>query len=566
MNNNNDKYGNVNIGGILVESGTDANYEYATCLTQEDKDEFEKYSKLYHSKYIFIKNMSGKSLILVPEVSVDEVQGEDGKKSYKSTITYDVMSHKDFKESTVKDTYFVKQENPNTQKNVITEKCFSEFWLKTKTSICRQYERTVFDPNPNFRNLDYFNMWTGFVDGKKGNVEPYISHIHKLIGNKEQAEHLIKLMAYTVKYPHKNTKTSIVLFGEQGCGKTTVSETFRSICPNHSKVVSDLERDLLGSFNDRYIQTKYFLHEESSWAGDKKTANKIKDMITGETRSNRVKYLNGYEVKNYGFHIFTSNSDNPINVESGDRRFNVFECSSELIGNYEYFEKYYKWLDGEGKHALVYYFMNEVDLNGFVPSKIIKTKSHDKVKSNNLNPIGKYLLELLQCEIEWTPDSFTFNGEEGYTCSFMWRRGEIRIGRDIAYEGFLKFCQEHHIKAMDYTKTKFTSELASIFKFEEKYKDNWKSKGVGFYKFKQLNESRKLFCEKFAMEYENIFDLSEYEVAKKESEERKREYEANKKAGMFDHPKKEFPAEVKVEVPKYMPKFGKQEEYYGEEK
>lgn len=89
-------------------------------------------------------------------------------------------------------------------------------------------------------------MWNGFVEPKKGSVEPFLDHLHKLIGNKEYENHIIKTIAWVVRFPHKNPGVTIVLMGLQGSGKTTISMTLKAICPDHSKVVSDLARDLLG--------------------------------------------------------------------------------------------------------------------------------------------------------------------------------------------------------------------------------------------------------------------------------------------------------------------------------
>ncbi|MDV6321542.1 hypothetical protein, partial [Chromohalobacter sp. HP20-39] len=79
-----------------------------------------------------------------------------------------------------------------------------------------------------FDNPDVLNMWTGFVEPKKGDISIFLDYIENLVGNKINAEYIVKLLAYTVRFPHRNTGTSIVLVGPHGCGKSTLSETIRA--------------------------------------------------------------------------------------------------------------------------------------------------------------------------------------------------------------------------------------------------------------------------------------------------------------------------------------------------
>lgn len=497
----------VNIDDIFNNPSTDANVLFATCCTPEDKGELKKFANRYLDEFYFIRNANGKSVILKPVKTTKTIKKEDGTEASRDSLRYIFISHRDFKESCIKDHFQVKQLN-RFEKMEVKKINYADFWIDTKTELCRSFESTVFDPSPDFNDDTVFNMWTGYVEPKKGSIQPFLDHIKNLINDPIQEDHLIKLIAYTVRYPNVQVGTSLVFMGIQGCGKTTISETIREMCPNHSSVVADLERDLLGQFNEEYVNTKYFLHEESSWAGDKKTANKLKDMITGETRKSGIKYMNGLVLDNYGFHIFTSNSDNPINVENGDRRFNIFSCSSKMVGNSKYFKEYYAWLKTDGKHALVHYFKNEIDLSGFDPMKILKSTAHDLVKANNLNPVNKYLLELLRTEIEW---NYVDEKLDGSTLSYYWENNPIKISRNMAYEGFMEFCQDHSEsgKLRDWTQSKFTAELAKIFKFPSGFNSNWKNKGVSFYKLPELEICRTLFCENIGATEEGIFGTSQ---------------------------------------------------------
>ncbi len=557
MDKNNKKYEHVNVDSILNTAEDEFNAEYLLCETQIDKDKFKKWTHQYFENHIFISSVAGKAVVLTPYEDIEEYGNEDGEKSKRVITKYDYSSLRDFKDMKIDNNYSTKDVNRNTQKQEFKKKNFADFWLGAISPAKKKYERLVFDANPNFNNPDLFNMWNGFVDSKEGSVEPFLNHLHLLIGNKEYEDHIIKTMAWVVRFPHKNPGVSIVLMGLQGSRKTTISMTLKAICPDHSKVVSDLSRDLLGEFNGDYLHVKFFLHEESSFAGDKKTASKLKDIITSEYRNNRLKFLNGVEVKNIGFHIFTSNSENPINVENSDRRHNIFKCSSQLIGNRKHFDEYYSWLNGEGKHYLVNYFQNVVDLSGFDVRKIIDTEAHNEVKQNNFESLDKFLYDYLMGECEF------YDVEEGEELSSQkWIHDEIEVSRQDFYQKYTDFCKIHSPKSLlDSSQTKFTTALAKIFHFPEKYKDNWKRRNrPPFFKIPVRYQARLFFASHVNSPY--LFGMTPEDELKKEAEALRKEYEQNKKNGMFDHPKKEFIEEEKVDVPKYMPKFGKKGECY----
>ncbi|MBU9553871.1 primase-helicase family protein [Burkholderia multivorans] len=557
MNNNNDKYSHVNISVVLNSAENEYNAEYVSCDSEKDKTKFEKWCKEYFNDHIFIRSVSGKPVVLSPYSDFEEYTDEEGNVCKREITKYEYSTIRDFCDSKRDHKYETKKINKNTQKQEYKKNSFADFWLDTESDIKRSYKRLTFDANPNFNNPELFNMWNGFVEEKKGSVEPFLNHLHKLIGNKEYEDHIIKTLAWVVRFPHKNPGITIVLMGEQGCGKTTISMTLKAICPDHSKVVSDLSRDLLGEFNGDYLHVKFFLHEESSFAGDKKTASKLKDIITSEHRTTKLKFLNGVETKNIGFHIFTSNSETPVNVENSDRRHNIFKCSSELIGNRKHFNEYYRWLNFEGKHALMYYFKNEVDLDGFDVRNTIDTDAKTIVKQNNFEGVDKFLYDLLCGEGEFYD---VMEGDE--LSSQTWIHSEIEVSRQELYERYKIYCKEHTPKALlDSSQVKFTLALAKIFRFPEKYKDNWKRKNKPpFFRIPVRYIARQYFASH--AKSPNLFGISDEEKEKKEAEALRKEYEANKKSGMFDSPKKEFPAEQKIEVPKHMPKFGKKGENY----
>ncbi|WP_324826390.1 hypothetical protein, partial [Ralstonia pickettii] len=191
----------------------------------------------------------------------------------------------------------------------------------------------------------------------------------------------------------------------------------------------------------------------------------------------------------------------------------------------------------------------------------IDTDAKIGVKTNNFEGMDRFLYNYLMGECE-----FYDVEEDEELSSQKWIHSDIEVSRKDLYNKYVEYCNTHNKNWLrDMGQCKFTADLAKIFSFPPKFNDNWKRKNKPpFFRIPVRYIARQYFASH--VKTPHLFGMTPEDELKKEAEERKKEYEANLKAGMFNSPKKEFPAEVKIEVPKYMPKFGKQEEYYGEQK
>ncbi|MFM0417416.1 primase-helicase family protein [Paraburkholderia aromaticivorans] len=454
-----------NIDDDLFQYG----YEFATI---DDLKEFEKCKKDF-AKYALIR-MGGKTSIVYQ--SEDRTAG----------LKYDFSSIRDFHDFH-KDRHFYIYDNRKA-----TKKYYSHLWLES-SHLHRKYDYVTFNPDPDFKDSRAFNFWTGFVTPKKGDVTPFLNHIDKLIiGTKEQKDHLIKLLAYTVRYPHKQTGTSVALRGKQGGGKSTLSNTMQDICPDNSKSIDDI--DLIFGFNDTTVNTKYFLMEESVWGGEKGKEGRLKHAITAETRNIAVKHHSGTTIANYAFYIFTSNEDWIVPVGVNDRRFNIFDCSDQLIGNSKYFEDYYKWLrkDG-GKHHLVHYFLHEIDLTGFNPQKVITNDAKSEVMVRSLRSIEKYLFNILAGEIDYDE----IEAQDWLV--------DIKVNREGIFQHFREHSAAFASSKVDISE--FSKALSKIFGFPKGWATNWKgSKVKPFYKLPNRAECQRLFAEFISADPNMLFE------------------------------------------------------------
>lgn len=521
--------GNVNYQGILNNDET-----YNACSSIKDKQLMAQYCNEF-SDYFFVEDMGGKSVVISPILTKRAITNNDGSGTVVNDFTYSFISQAEFNKSKVKSHFMIdKQYNKSTFQ---TKVWFSDFWLQTRSDICTSYKRTVFDPNPKFDDPEIFNFWTGFAEAKNGDVTPFLNHIDNLIeGTAEQKAHIIKLIGYTVKFPHIRTDTTIILQGKQGSGKTTISETLRAMCPNHTAVVDNLE-DLLTGFNHEYHHTKYFLHEESIFSGDKKSNEQIKPLITGTTRKSRIKNVTSVEIQNYSFHIFTSNNDNPVRIEDSDRRHNAFTCSNKLIGYKAYFKAYYDWLNNGGANALVHFFQNEVDYTHFEPTIAIETNAKNLIKAQNLDQVESFIFNILSGAIDPIPE------DKRYLTDKM-EGQELAIPRRELYDHFQAFHNTAGRKIMGYNQQSFNAKVQQIFQFPECYTE-WKNKTIGrFFKFPKLSDARKLFAQHI-----KVSDFFSLTCPNGLDDQQAKDNEPDLRS-LLTQPSKPLPAKTKLELAK----------------
>lgn len=494
-----------NVNDFSVKKAVMLLPEYGKCLTEDDRKSFVEFAERYYQEYIFVRDMNGCPVVVRERIEETSSITESGVESKSQKTKYTFIKVDNFILAGIKDSFMVKDINPKTHKEEIKKIQFAKYWLETNSPICRAYDSAVFEADERLVPLNSFNFWTGHVEAIKGDVSPFYRHIERLVlGSEEQKEHLIKLIAFTVKYPYINPETAIVFTGKPGAGKTTISEVIRAMCPNHSMAVGDIESDLFGQWTSDYQFCKYFLSEESVWSGSSKTAKKLLTLISEKYRKTSIRYIGGVENKNIGFHIFTSNSDNPIRIEKGDRRFNVYSCSDSLIGNTQYFDEFYLWLKSGGANALVHHFKNEVDLTGFNPRQSFNSSAKDTVKLQNLSPVEEFIYDLLNGDINM--EICCKNGFDA------WESFEIKINKNPLYEAFVGIYKTRGVNMSDYSIYKFSSSFVSIFKFPENYNSNWKDKSGRYWKLPKLSEARRMFCESITVDMANVFPTSKIEM------------------------------------------------------
>ena len=149
---------------------------------------------------------------------------------------------------------------------------------------------------------------------------------HMLGDGQEEFERFINWLAYIFQ-TRKKTGVSWVLSGTQGTGKGVFySRILRGLFGTHHAPMRYLQ-SMEEQFN-LYMRDALFLvvdefHMASSSSGAGKMADKLKNQITEPTITIRGMRSNQIEIDNYTNFIFLTNRVDAVNIENGDRRYNI---------------------------------------------------------------------------------------------------------------------------------------------------------------------------------------------------------------------------------------------------
>ena len=269
-----------------------------------------------------------------------------------------------------------------------------ENWEQDPNKRC--YDSCVFNPDPNFSNDRIFNTFKPFTITYPNEClyEPneFINLVSSLCNYEETVSHyLMSYIAHLFQKPHENPFTAIVLKGNQGTGKDTLTHIIDKLLGNNYLVkLSDMS-NLVGGFNECLYNKLVVQINEMSGQDGYAYKNKIKDMITTETNVINRKHLRIEYQNNYIRWFMFSNNLVPVVIENTDRRFLICETADDYIGKTEYWRDFYRKLNEKEYLQQIYYYLMNFDISKWRPNNIPQTKDKRNLLINNNNPIHLFI-------------------------------------------------------------------------------------------------------------------------------------------------------------------------------
>lgn len=214
-------------------------------------------------------------------------------------------------------------------------------------------------------------------EGTPGDCGMWLDHFD-LLGWGAQRDHILKWMAFTLRYPEQKINHMIILGGHEGSGKDWLLRPLvAAMGSNHTTIAGE---ELLEGFNEHILNTKH-LHINEVELGNRAEAiaisNKLKPLAAAPPDKLRVnpKGAKKIEVRNILSLSMTTNSKLPIRLTGQSRRIfalwsdlNVRNSDGSLTEKWrDYWRKAWAWMDEGGVDHCIYYLRHEVDLSGFYP-------------------------------------------------------------------------------------------------------------------------------------------------------------------------------------------------------
>jgi hypothetical protein len=122
--------------------------------------------------------------------------------------------------------------------------------------------------------------------------------------------------------------------------------------------------------------------------------------------------------------MMTNKDDGGISTEKGDRRKLMIRISDELVGNLEYFDKFYAYLDDPVTMRIVYdYFKTMVDVPQMLPPPP-GSEYQDNLKELSESPYTRWLKEFVmhsfaEKDILCLSEGYYMNAENDYCCELL---------------------------------------------------------------------------------------------------------------------------------------------------
>jgi hypothetical protein len=262
-------------------------------------------------------------------------------------------------------------------------------------------------------SISYFNLFQNtYYLVERPNQEKKWDVINNILWNlceknPEYYDWVINWLAVLYQYPTYRFTTSIIFIGAKGSGKGMFTKVMQKIFGHCCYAANS--KDLISNFYSQIFENKLLLIANEIIDQNKKYqfSNDLKEMITEDKISVERKFTDRYEAKNYVKTIFFSNSNMPIVIEEGDRRYAVFK-SQKLKMDYKVRNKFFE--DEE-------FFTNQVEgfmayLNNYiidqekVVSEPIMTPAKESIIHVNTTDLKAIINEIIEEQNnDWVMDN-----------------------------------------------------------------------------------------------------------------------------------------------------------------
>ena len=308
--------------------------------------------------------------------------------------------------------HMIYQQYDNRTNRIVNHNFISR-WITNNPDIRKYTTKGVYPPDVICPN-DCYNLWKPYkmelIDNfihDENAIEFMKNHIKILCNHEDEIyNYLCNWIGHIIQFPSQKSNCPIII-GRQGSGKTSIIHFIEHMLGSDKVYITpDPDKHIWGAFNG-VIQNKIVINiNEINKLQAKSGIDFMKNLITEPTVTINEKGIKPYEINNSFRFIITTNNTDPFCISQDDRRFWMIYNSNELIGNNDYFNQFYNYLNDINAMKSCYeYFKNLQLLNNFATSSPPICVYHRDIIENNENPIITFFKDLVLN----IPSEFAYN-------------------------------------------------------------------------------------------------------------------------------------------------------------
>lgn len=248
------------------------------------------------------------------------------------------------------------------------------------------------------------------IHSQYGDVSPFITHLHKVLPNGQDAEILLSYMAACVQYKGVKFQWAPVLQGCEGNGKTLFITCLSYAVGNrYTHLPNAQELGGNGSKFNSWIQNKLFIGVEEIYVSDRReVADALKPLITNARIEIQGKGIDQVTGDNRANFLLCTNHKDAILKSKNDRRYCVLYTAQQSKDDMikegwltragtvtEYFPNLYNWLRAGGYAAVTHYLENYDIPDALNPA----TKCHRAPVSSCLDEVLRISMGSVEQEV-----------------------------------------------------------------------------------------------------------------------------------------------------------------------
>ena len=341
----------------------------------------------------------------------------------------------------------IKQDKKTDDYNIV-EVAFIQMWLKD--SNMRSYDDVEVFPPPLKCPNNIFNLWTGFDMEKIENYEKdedaieFFKNHFKIMCNHDEVvtDYIMNWIGQMIQYPAIKSGIVPTFIAKQGAGKGSINNLIvKLLGVSKTLYTSTPSLNVWGKFNGLMTNAIFVNLDELKKKEFNGSDDVYKSLITEPSivinqKGQKQKIINS-------FHRFmnTTNNGNALYFPKDNRRDLVTQSSNELIGNTEYFNKFYKYLDNvDAMKSVFEYFKSIPKLDEFRNIKKPKTKYQEDMEEESIDPVELWLRDYIKNN---------------------YKEEEVQVDKSTLYLLFNEFIKKYYPEHK-YSKTNFSKQLIAL--------------------------------------------------------------------------------------------------------